>query len=903
MSLKKVAEAVLVFTVPFLSVTGAIPTLRFPVNAQVPPVARVSQAFQFTFAKSTFTSTAGPMTYTLSGQPEWLQIDSGRRALSGTPTQDNLGPLDFQLIASDAQGSTSQRVTFVVVRDEVLVAGESIISQLATFGPSSSPATLILYPLQPFAFTFSTDTFVRTSSTTAYYAISQDNSPLPSWLEFDDSNLGFSGTTPPLVSPTATPQTFGVKLIASDVAGFAEATAIFQIVVGYHVLAFAVSEQMINTTGGQEVVTPPLRGTLRLDGEAIQDSDIVSVTSDIPSWLTLDTEKISLSGVPPANDAILNVTISVQDVHGDIANATLNFLSLFTSTNGSTRLFLGNPNSANATIGDSFNYTISENLLSSSNVTVMADLKSASAWLAFNSSDLTLEGQVPQNLPLGQINVTLFAMAGNVTDTAYLDINIVRGSTTTMPLSTNTLLASKTSSSLSTAQPSNLPGQGSQKTLSRQDLVKIVLAVVLPTAFLLFLALMLCCCRRRWHASTEPNAEVPNGPTTTIVEEQNMINIAEVTAIPPTVPAPHSHETELHVEPSQPPRIELSWAPDSLRTNKARLSKRLSSQETSFMDLRWNQIDSQDLERPVLNIPTSEVPSNDEHGNPRKTVPSGEPSSPQQRAPLWLVQSRTQERAHPERASRALSGRSAISQKLPNRLSGAGHGAGRISPSRVNDFRNSWQDTVSSLHGMDSRASSIDIAEAFPLPPTEDTASGNMHSLRRSIKPSLRMVPASSSNSESLADQRQRWYTQRACGRLERGARFSSIDALAQSEITNCLSSPGRPSARARSGLRRECSTASSGQFDSAMSTPSSLWEDERLAEEQDPEEDENQDASTWRADASGAGSGPYEERAARASASRTLRLGDVPGSRPVSVGEGNLQRTQRSQQGSLAFV
>src|SRR5271170_7854826 len=95
---------------------GAQPTIQFPINSQVPPVARPSQAFAFTFAESTFASNAGTLTYILEAQPAWLQLDNLSRTFSGTPASDDVGIATFQLTASDSQGFVDLPVTLVVER-------------------------------------------------------------------------------------------------------------------------------------------------------------------------------------------------------------------------------------------------------------------------------------------------------------------------------------------------------------------------------------------------------------------------------------------------------------------------------------------------------------------------------------------------------------------------------------------------------------------------------------------------------------------------------------------------------------------------------------------------------------------------------------------------------------------
>ena len=142
-------------------------------------------------------------------QPAWLQLDSGTRTFSGKPGSNDVGSVTFQLIANDGQGPTP--LSCNVSRGTRWIGGSRPFHTARNWQDSvylRARSSIMFYPLQAFAFKFSPDTFLRTSPSTTYYAISGDNSPLPSWLEFDASILGFSGTTPPLVSPTTMPQSY-----------------------------------------------------------------------------------------------------------------------------------------------------------------------------------------------------------------------------------------------------------------------------------------------------------------------------------------------------------------------------------------------------------------------------------------------------------------------------------------------------------------------------------------------------------------------------------------------------------------------------------------------------------------------------------------------------------------------
>lgn len=138
-----------------LTTVTAAPSIVFPVNSQVPPVARVSKAFQFTYAQTTFSSDAASITYALSGAPGWLQLDGERRSMFGTPGAQDAGPTVFQLVASDDTGSSAMSVTLIVSTEPGPALGSPVTDQLAAFGASSYPGSLILPYSSSIALSFS----------------------------------------------------------------------------------------------------------------------------------------------------------------------------------------------------------------------------------------------------------------------------------------------------------------------------------------------------------------------------------------------------------------------------------------------------------------------------------------------------------------------------------------------------------------------------------------------------------------------------------------------------------------------------------------------------------------------------------------------------------------------------
>ena len=125
----------------FASIVDAIPTIAFPLNSQVPPVARVSEPFSYSFSDSTFSSDL-PLTYTLSNAPSWLSLESDTRTLSGIPSTNDVGSdaitgINIGLTASDQTGSITLNATLVVSTNAAPIINIPLSAQLANFGKSS----------------------------------------------------------------------------------------------------------------------------------------------------------------------------------------------------------------------------------------------------------------------------------------------------------------------------------------------------------------------------------------------------------------------------------------------------------------------------------------------------------------------------------------------------------------------------------------------------------------------------------------------------------------------------------------------------------------------------------------------------------------------------------------------
>lgn len=465
----------------------ATPTITFPLNSQVPPVARVSQPFSFTFSESTFSSD-GAITYTLSDAPSWLSLDGATRTLSGMPPQADADTAPvIDIVAADDTGSVIMSSVFVISSNTAPQVAIPLKQQLEAFGDSSEPNSLIFSRSTSFSFSFNKDTFKYKSSTANLnkYAITLDNTPLPSWLTFDGSTMTFSGKTPDPDpgSLIQQPELFGIQLIASEILGFAGVSIPFHIVVGNQKLVWDDTFLEINASVEAPIEFKALSGSLKMDG-AIVNPDMVTVTTDAPNWLEFNSATFILSGTPPEGSSSFNITVTARDKYDDVATATIHVAV-------SNSLFVAEDIAPiNATMGAPFSYNISSAVVDSSAVNVAVSISPETSWLSFDSKTLMLSGQIPQTTETSSISVTLTATLKSIlskrdTNSKTFDINVVSASPTSNPKTAGV-------ATVGAANKGLRPGE-------------IAAAVVVPIVVLALAALILFCCWRRRKNYLLPN--------------------------------------------------------------------------------------------------------------------------------------------------------------------------------------------------------------------------------------------------------------------------------------------------------------------------------------------------------------------------------------------------------------
>lgn len=365
----------------------------------------------------------------------------------------------------------------------------SIAQQLAESAnlSSSQPPIVTILPSHGFKFDFRQDSFIDiVQRKLNYYATLKDHTPLPAWLLFDAQELVFSGTAPDLSS---FPQSWDIDLIASDVEGFAGATASFTITVALQKLVFVPQEFAVNITDGIQLDFTALQHALFLNGGAVSVGDMTSVQVTTPSWISVDHQTLALTGTAPAGFSNEKFTITVTDKTGARATAAIQIAT------GQPSLFTSYLGTLTAHAGQVFSYQFPASLFSTPDVDLTVVLPANARWLSFDSITRTLAGNVPSTTSSLAIEATIIAKTSNssVRNTETFAIDITASPTSSSSGSSSPTTSTHTSSGSS---PTELAGQRKGHTgLSKDAIIALVIAPLILVALLA--ALLVFCYRLR----------------------------------------------------------------------------------------------------------------------------------------------------------------------------------------------------------------------------------------------------------------------------------------------------------------------------------------------------------------------------------------------------------------------
>ncbi|KAF1960115.1 hypothetical protein CC80DRAFT_285326 [Byssothecium circinans] len=747
--------------ITLIATATASPQINYPLNLQLPPVAKVGEAYSFQFASTTFQSVTDKLQYSLVGSPSWLHISSNNRTLWGTPGSKDGGTASFTITAAGEAGAVANMDSKLLVANDGPKAVGNVSQYLSKTGTLSGPSSVVLLPSKPFEVKFEKDMFDSKGTTLTYYATSADHTPLPAWISFDAQSLRFAGTTP--FSPA--PQSFDLLLIASDAPGYAAASISFTLDVSNHQLLFRPLTQTLNMSKGDQVQISGLKSMLFLDNSPIRDEDLQSASADLPSWLSFDERSFDITGTPPSGLMSQDLSITVRDKYGDTSEHGLHvtFTSkLFTSAIEQLNITLGQhfeytiPRSVlvedgesvsmdlgdlgtwlhvtftsklftsaieqlNITLGQHFEYTIPRSVLVEDGESVSMDLGDLGTWLHFDPAALTIAGTIPNDVSIRDTDLSLTATSsdGKLKDTQTFHVQISSGSPST-----------DTRASQSDGHGPSTPHNG----LSSSKKVGIVVGSVVAglVLALILVAIMFLICRRKKQEKGYISPRTPRCPRK-----------ADISRPIPNSDTVYDFDLEkgkdddtLERTPEHPPQLNLILPRDNLQQKRKETHSLTSSVDEAGHDTFADFSGS-------VGLPEEAGPSHRPHDSMKIATEMARGSA----ASAFQQKKRTAE-VH-RNSSRRSSG-------LPahRRLTSIGHGRIKhtYSPSRsTNDYSTNRRSVGSSswITNTMSMVSTVHSVQPQPTKARHTTQFTTPLERHGSIRP----VPTSST-SESLVDRR-----------------------------------------------------------------------------------------------------------------------------------------------------
>lgn len=711
----------------------------YPINAQLPPVARVSEPFKFVFSEGTFGGTGEAKKYSLDDAPSWLHVDSESRTLSGTPQADDVGRPKFNLVAKCPSGSASMEVTLAVSSEDGPKFGKPLLPQLEKAGPTSASATPTFFvrPGDSFSISFDSDTFANTKNSTVYYGTSPENSPLPSWMGFQPSTLQLSGTSPP-----GGPQSFTFNLIASDIDGYSVVTLTFEMAVRPHILSFNETLQTFTPTKGKKFNSPSFHDYLTLDGQHPTEDDLTDISLESPDWLTLDNKTLTLSGTPPKDTKNENVTISVTDTNEDVAK-------LIVSLNYSD-LFQDDVTGCDATIGKDFSCDLKQMILANESAGLDVNMDQQPSWLHYDADDKTLHGHVPDDTTPQKYTVNLTATDGSNEDTRKFTVDIAEA-------------GHHDHSTDKTVQADSASDEGNSGGPDRRKSGIIAVAVIVPCVIIgSIIALLFCWRRKRQAADSHAAGDLPPEKTPSGPDAPRPLPNCQ--PFEDTAPGPRREPSRSPSPSSEPPKLELKpffnsntfEKTDSLITTEPKAEDSAADKENTrpHSTIDFDLAPEQSREPEEQDAESEKAPAQNKRLSLQTSSPNWRASTPQskRREPLKPIQGRRSLKrnsaasSRSKRHSKRSSGLSSVASGLPVRLSGAGHGAGGFGPPGHGATRMSWQNTQASVQSDENGLGNL--APLFPRPPPQ-TRESLEYSRRASIR-AMNRRSATISESNSL---------------------------------------------------------------------------------------------------------------------------------------------------------
>ncbi|KAH9829945.1 uncharacterized protein C8Q71DRAFT_717611 [Rhodofomes roseus] len=437
-------------------------SVQYPLQDQLPLIARVNEAYTWSFSRDTFVSSSNAsLVYSSSTLPAWLSFDNATLTLQGTPSSTDAGTPGIRITATDPSNDDSANSSFdlcvtpypapqlhIPVEQQFYATNPSLssvflISDKSALNSTGKPA-LRIPPSWSFSIGFLYDTFTGAGGDLYYDALRSDGSPLPDWVEFNPKVLTFNGVTPKMTD-SAEPTSVSLALHASDQEGYSAGSVAFDIVIAAHEVSMSMSSlPTINITANTpfnfSLTSPDDFFGVLLDGKPIQPEDISSLgidTTAYKAWLHYDSATRTLSGQAPDDsdgdnnleNPTVPVTITANVNQSISANVSLAVVHSFFTTATLQPILVLPDHSLEYNLAQFFSNSTELGAPNQGDVNISAafDPTSAAGYLSFDSSHWSLTGNIPADAAQSYSHIS-------VTFTAYSHITHST-SHTTLPIS------------------------------------------------------------------------------------------------------------------------------------------------------------------------------------------------------------------------------------------------------------------------------------------------------------------------------------------------------------------------------------------------------------------------------------------------------------------------------------
>ena len=267
--------------------------------------------------------------------PAWLTFNATTQTFSGTPTNDEVGSIEVEVVATDGGTLSASDIFTLTVNNtnDAPTLGNAITDQVATEDAA-------------FSFVVPANTFsdIDVGDTLIYSATLSGGGALPTWLSFNATTQTFSGTP-----ANGDVGAIDVEVTATD-SGSLTATDTFTLTVNNANNAPTLDNAIADQVGTEDAAfnfVVPANTFSDIDvGDTLIYSATLSGGGALPTWLTFNAATQTFSGTPATGD-IGTISVEVTATDGSSAsvadtfdiqiNADTNFIAL-TGTGGNDTL-------------------------------------------------------------------------------------------------------------------------------------------------------------------------------------------------------------------------------------------------------------------------------------------------------------------------------------------------------------------------------------------------------------------------------------------------------------------------------------------------------------------------------------------------------------------------------------